>query len=750
DLFDPTQPELVGLSHLPKRAVDVVVSGSYLYVIEPQGLIVVADVSDAAAPQQVASLDTGLHLSRVAARGNYLYLAALENGLQVVDITDPLAPALVGGVSGGSQPIGVAAAGDHLYTWSQSPGDLRVFDLTDPAAPTQVVSMQTTPWSGHDIVVQDNYAYVFGYNISVIDVSNPHAPTYVGEYPGVYRAINDLAAAGDHAYLALGADGVGLLDLAAGPPWYGGGTTQTPGAATALALSGDKLLVADYEGGLRVLSISTPGAPHEVGSTRGAPAFAHKVVVSGSLAGAASWHGSNAQFFDVSDPTRPNYLSGVLAGSFGTDVEIAGDIACGAACGTAPGVGFYDISDPSAPASLSAIPIGCYAAALRGNYAYLATNALEVWSISDLTAPVKRGASEVLNTTFDVAFQGDYAYVACGYYGLAVVDIASPSKPRLAAIVDTPYWAWSVAVSGGYAFVGDGERLAVLDISSPDSPTEVASFVPETGRIEDIALLGSYLYVADPFYGLRIIGISDPLNPVEAGGIPIPEGAGSAYATPVGTSGVSAAGNHVYVAVYGWGVLVFETHSTFADVPPDHWAADAIERCYAHGIVQGYTADAYAPTLEVNRAQMAVYVSRAIAGGDSSVPDFADSPTFPDVPEGFWALKYVEYAVDQGVVTGYEDGLYHPDEQVNRAQMAVYIARATVAPSGEAGLADYTPAHPRNFADVSPDFWAYKHVEYCVEKNVVRGYGDGLYHPEIIVTRDQMAVYIARAFKLSM
>jgi hypothetical protein len=82
--------------------------------------------------------------------------------------------------------------------------------------------------------------------------------------------------------------------------------------------------------------------------------------------------------------------------------------------------------------------------------------------------------------------------------------------------------------------------------------------------------------------------------------------------------------------------------------------------------------------------------------------------------------------------------------------MAVYVARAMVAPTGEAALADYVPADPRNFPDVASDFWSYRHIEYCVENGVVSGYLDGLYHPEIVVTRDQMAVYVARAFRLGL
>ena len=216
----------------------------------------------------------------------------------------------------------------------------------------------------------------------------------------------------------------------------------------------------------------------------------------------------------------------------------------------------------------------------------------------------------------------------------------------------------------------------------------------------------------------------------------------------------------IYVATFGASVLrgpAYERLASFSDVLSDHWAFDEVEACAAAGIVSGYEDGTYRPSLAVSRDQMAAYVSRALAGGDESVPDHVAAPTFSDVDEDHWALDYVEYAVVQNVATGYDDGTYHPEYQVTRDQMAVYIARAMVAPTGEAALADYVPADPRNFLDVpstgyGPDgtepFWAWKHIEYCVEHGVAQGYDDDCYHPEYLCSRDQMAVYIARAFGL--
>jgi PKD repeat protein len=186
----------------------------------------------------------------------------------------------------------------------------------------------------------------------------------------------------------------------------------------------------------------------------------------------------------------------------------------------------------------------------------------------------------------------------------------------------------------------------------------------------------------------------------------------------------------------------------FPDAGLDHWAWAEILACVEAGIVQGYEDGLYHPDLPVDRGQMAAYVARALAGGDSNVPEFTETPTFPDVGTDHWAIDYVEYAAAANVVGGYPDGTYLPEAIVTRDQMAVYMARSICDPTGEDGLAGYVPADPRNFPDVPVDHWAYLHIEYCVENEVVQGYPEGDYRPDLEVTRDQMAVYVARAFEL--
>jgi hypothetical protein len=213
------------------------------------------------------------------------------------------------------------------------------------------------------------------------------------------------------------------------------------------------------------------------------------------------------------------------------------------------------------------------------------------------------------------------------------------------------------------------------------------------------------------------------------------------------------------LSLFGLAIEIPEGH--FSDVPATgygesgyfpYWAFWQIEACVSAGIVTGFPDGTYRPTVPVTRDQMAVYISRALAGGDEHVPTGPATATFSDVPTDHWAYRWVEYAVDNDIVQGYDDATYRPALEVDRAQMAVFIARAIVTPTDRPDLPSYIPPETPTFSDVASDHWAYKYIEYIAQDSVAvsQGYGDGTYRPAVIVTRDQMAVYVQRAFSLPM
>lgn len=171
----------------------------------------------------------------------------------------------------------------------------------------------------------------------------------------------------------------------------------------------------------------------------------------------------------------------------------------------------------------------------------------------------------------------------------------------------------------------------------------------------------------------------------------------------------------------------------FPDAAPGYWARTHIEQLNRRlpRVVGGYPDGNYHGDWQVTRGQMAVFVSQAALYGD----DPPDEATFPDVPVDYWCFTEVERCVANGVVSGFDDGLYRPGMDVSRDQMAVYMVNASGIP---------TEAAADTFPDVPDDYWAVGEIEACVNNEIVRGYPDGLYKPTRLTDRAEMAIFVYR------
>ncbi len=743
-----------------------VVSGDYLYL--PSAIF---DITEASAPTRVGPGLGGSFLAVSAPRA----ITAQYNDKRVSlwDVTDPGSPLLTSAYDAfGSCADGVAVSGPYAYIASRSDHSVNfeVVDISDPSHPIRVGLWATSaPYmEGCGVAVSGSQAYVVfkaqPSGLYVIDISNPSAPSKVG-----YLELQSAQVATRHAVLAISGSqlhipcyttGIQVVDISnpTNPSLVSViGTTTRVNQMVATG-SYDYLAAHPSDplpGGLEVLDVSDPANARVVGTSVPLPSRPTSMTVSGSYAFMTDTY-RGLDIGNVSDPSNPFRVASFGEAQGAQDVEASGGLVLIPALSptSAASTRLYavDVSNPLVPNALGSCtvqgrPRGLAAGA---DYAFVASGegGLRVVSLADPASLAEVASCPIDGGAADAAIRGQYAFVAAGERGLRVVDISSPLDPSEVASCPIQGSAYGVTVSDQYAYVasvGAGPEtpgLSVVDITVPLTPA-VVGFHGLSDSAYRVAISGEYAYVAARTAGLRVLDVANPSEIVEVG----------SFGTPGYAQDVTVDGDYVYLTDGAWGWLILQAtlgppHVEFPDVSVDSWAFNEVEACVRAAIVSGYDDGLYHPEWTVTRDQMAVYISRALAGGDSNVPDFTDTPTFPDVPDTFWALKYVEYAVDQSIITGYEDGEYHPEYQVNRAQMAVYVTRAMVAPTGETALADYVPADPRNFPDVASDFWAYKHIEYCVENGVVGGYEDGLYHPEIVVTRDQMAVYIARAFEL--
>jgi hypothetical protein len=179
--------------------------------------------------------------------------------------------------------------------------------------------------------------------------------------------------------------------------------------------------------------------------------------------------------------------------------------------------------------------------------------------------------------------------------------------------------------------------------------------------------------------------------------------------------------------------------AVFADVALTNGFAGAIEQMRALHITDGCAAAPlrYCPEAAVTRGQMGVFVVRAMMGGDSFA--YPAAPYFEDVPAGHQFFKWIQKMKELGITDGCAVGRYCPDSIVTRGQMGVFVVRARY---GAAATFQY-PAEPL-FTDVPATHSFYRWIQKMRQVGITLGCAEGLYCPDDVVTRGQMAVFVMR------
>ncbi len=331
----------------------------------------------------------------------------------------------------------------------------------------------------------------------------------VGQIGGAAQAV---AVAGSYAYLGMGQRLV-ILNISNAYGWtFVGQTPPLPGLVEGLALGGNYAYIANGDGGLRVIDISNPANPTEVGA----------------------------------QDLQQNALDVAVSGRYAY-------VATDGGAGFGPGsLRVIDISNPAAPVEqgFSITPGSARGVAVAGSYAYVAEgySGLRVISVVNPAAPAEIGAYDTAGYAYDVAVLGSYAYIADSGAGLSIFDVGNPAVPALVASYDTPGTARGIAVDGNIAYVADGTAgLRLIDVMNPAAPLEVgASSAPADAR--GIVVSGPYAYVVDQAGALLEILVNHPPTLFHLTG----------YSTPGAALDVALAGSNAYVVGGSSGLRVID------------------------------------------------------------------------------------------------------------------------------------------------------------------------------------------------
>lgn len=103
---------------------------------------------------------------------------------------------------------------------------------------------------------------------------------------------------------------------------------------------------------------------------------------------------------------------------------------------------------------------------------------------------------------------------------------------------------------------------------------------------------------------------------------------------------------------------------------------EAVDVLTAIGVIHGNTDGSFGPTGNFTRAQAATMITYMMLGTTVADALSAGATQFNDVPATHWAAKYVQYCANEGIINGYGDGKFGPDDKLTNAQWALMLLGA--------------------------------------------------------------------------
>ncbi|MGG0358388.1 S-layer protein [Bacillus cereus] len=172
----------------------------------------------------------------------------------------------------------------------------------------------------------------------------------------------------------------------------------------------------------------------------------------------------------------------------------------------------------------------------------------------------------------------------------------------------------------------------------------------------------------------------------------------------------------------------------FKDVPENHWSYKAIMDLKEKNIVAGYGNGMFGFGDNITRGQVARLIYAYLKPADELN---AQNP-FTDI-EGHMFEKEILALNKAGIMNGFGNGKFGPDNILTREQLAVVLTKAF----------NFKATSTTTFKDVDKNYWATNAISALQENKITTGTGDNKFEPQSLVTREQYALFLYNAINKS-
>ena len=166
-----------------------------------------------------------------------------------------------------------------------------------------------------------------------------------------------------------------------------------------------------------------------------------------------------------------------------------------------------------------------------------------------------------------------------------------------------------------------------------------------------------------------------------------------------------------------------------------HWSENAIAVLVKSGAIGGYPDGTFKPDQGISRAEFVTILVKALQLSAQNGKVFDDTANH-------WARQFIATAAANGVVSGYSETAFGPDDLITREQMTVMIVKAAGLKAGASKPASFTDGD-----QISP--WAAEAVSVSASQGIVNGYPDTTFRPRGTATRAEAVTVIAQTQKIA-
>jgi len=184
------------------------------------------------------------------------------------------------------------------------------------------------------------------------------------------------------------------------------------------------------------------------------------------------------------------------------------------------------------------------------------------------------------------------------------------------------------------------------------------------------------------------------------------------------------------------------TFLTFSDVPEDSWYYDAVCAMKDTGLMNGISEKDFAPEAQVSRAMAATMLHRM-----AQSPEPKTTLSFEDVAGDSYYQKAVAWCAESGIITGYSETDFAPEESITRQQLATMLMRYLDMQEIDINILPVAAIDTfSDYGEISE--YAIEAMARAVEYGIISGKSGGVLDPSGTATRAEVAVIMSRFLDL--